>query len=156
MTNTCEVCSIGFESKREARTCSPKCRKDLSRINSVTHNVTLSNPVVTHKFKFRTYNNHTKESNEDTPREAVYWYDVPLAAVPVVEKDWPKMPEYMNGRQYFLWWKNEFKTNKKDIVDEETGEITAVDVPEIHNPLPRYEKLEYKLGGEDSRMWGVK
>jgi hypothetical protein len=49
-----------------------------------------------------------KEDEKSNIRKAKYWYDVPIAAIPVIKKDWPKMPGYMNGRQYFLWWKNDF------------------------------------------------
>jgi hypothetical protein len=85
-----------------------------------------------------------RREDDDKPnpiREAVYWYDVPIAAVPVYEKDWPKMPDYMNGRQYFLWWKNEFKENDG--------------VPEIHNPFPDKGQLTYIQAGENSRHWGT-
>lgn len=124
----CEVCKIDISGKRDtARTCSPKCRKDLSRLESVTPNVTLSDPIVTLDFEFYTIskaNGDGRKADEKSPiRKAKYWYDVPIAAVPVIKKDCPKMPDYMNGRQYFLWWKNEFKEN-------ETG-------PVILNPIKR-------------------
>lgn len=123
---TCQNCGIEFDASREAKTCSPKCRKDLSRKVSVTDNVTLSGEDVTDVyFEFYTVSkaNGTgrKEDEKSAVRKAKYWYDVPIAAIPVIKKDYPKMPDYMNGRQYFLWWKNEFEEN-------EAG-------PVIHNPF---------------------
>lgn len=151
MKNTCEVCGIEFESVKEAKTCSPRCRVTLSR-KGVTHNpnVTLKEPPVTPKFKFTvTYNRKPGDDGYDEDvakkrkqvREAVYWYDVPLAAIPVIEKDWPEMPEYMDGREYFLWWKNDFDT--KD------GK------PVIYSPYPVRENVTYAMGGEGSRRWGA-
>lgn len=144
----CLVCGIEFETKRmDARYCSPKCRKEASRNNSiVTDNVTLSTIPVTLNFKFTIVKGTKDDERElsvtkDKVQTALYWYDVPIAAVPVYEKDWPKMPEYMNGRQYFLWWKNEFKMEG--------------DKPQIHNPFPVYDKVEYKYGGQGSRHWGA-
>jgi hypothetical protein len=148
----CVVCNVEFESKRgDAKYCSPKCRKEASRLKSiVTDNVTLSDIPVTLNFKF-TIKHIPANTGVDTsdiaeqkakPRTAIYWYDVPLAALPVPQKGWPTMPEFMNGRQYFLWWKNEFKT-------QEDG------TPIIHNPLPKYDKLQYVNAGEDSRRWGT-
>lgn len=148
----CIVCGIEFQAKRDtAKFCSPKCRVTHSRSVTLTNeNVTLSEPIVTLKpptFKFTVV---IGENNPDDVkqfkskvREATYWYDVPLAAVPVYQKDWPKMPELMNGRQYFLWWKNEFKT-------EEDG------TPQILNPFPVSDKpLVYLQAGENSRRWGT-
>lgn len=128
----CTNCNIEFESKRkDARFCSDNCRVTFSRKKSVvTDNVTFSSPVVTDKFEFTvTYNKKPGDKGYDSeidavrkqPRQAIYWYDVPLAALPVIKKGWPKMPEYMNGRQYFLWFKNEFQ-----ILEDGT--------PVIHNP----------------------
>lgn len=130
----CEVCGIEFESKRaDAKYCSPKCRKEMSRINSVTDNVTLNvtlnAPDVTDNLYFEFYTETTERDtklgkvpgDKSPTRKAKYWYNVPIAALPVIKKDWPKMPDYMNGRQYFLWWKNEFKTQN--------------DSPVIHNPF---------------------
>ena len=74
-------------------------------------------------------------------RKAKYWYDVPLGAIPVIKKGNPEMPDFMNGRQYFLWWKNEFK--------EKNG------TPIIHNPLPKYDNPVYVNAGEGSRRWGA-
>lgn len=131
----CEMCGIEFEAKKAARTCSPRCRKLLSRQESVTPNVTLSDPTVTDNFEF------TVPQNTNKKRTAAYWYDVPISALPVLQKDWPAMPSYMNGRQYFLWWKNGFKVE---------GEV-----PVIHNPFPSYNKLEYVNAREGSRRWGA-
>lgn len=142
----CAVCKIDISDKKlTAKTCSPNCRKELSRLESVTPNVTLSDPIVTPTFEFYTISKANgmgrKEDEKSAIRKATYWYNVPIAAIPVIKKDNPVMPEYMNGRQYFLWWKNEFRMNG--------------DSPEILNPLPVYDKLEYVKAGEGSRHWGT-
>jgi len=146
----CLNCGIEFEANREAKTCSPKCRKDLSRINSVTDNVTLSHVIVTDKFEYTVpyYRkpgdagyDHKLALKHNTPSKAKYWYDVPIAGIPVTQKGWPKMPDYMNGRQYFLWRKNEFKEDKNGAI--------------IHNPFPEHVKLDYVKAGEGSRRWGT-
>lgn len=158
--NRCTECGIEFEAKRkDAKFCSSKCRKDASRKASiVTDNVTLSDISVTDKFEFTTqYSRTPKDKGYDAdiaqasrkPRTALYWYDVPIDAVPVLKEGWPELPnfgtekepQYMNGRQYFLWWKNEFKTTKAG--------------PELNNPFPKYDKLEYVNAGEGSRRWGA-
>jgi hypothetical protein len=105
------MCGVDITYKRvTARTCSPKCRKDLSRLESVTPNVTLSDEFVTLDFEFytQTKSNEHYIGNKSPTRKARYWYDVPLAAHPVIKKGWPTCPSWMNGRQYFLWWKNDF------------------------------------------------
>lgn len=129
----CEVCGIDITDKKAtARTCSPKCRKLLFQSKSVEQNGTetgtLSFAEPEHLdiwFEFRTLskaNGMGREKDEWSPiRKAKYWYDVPIAAIPVIKKGNPEMPDYMNGRQYFLWWKNEFKEN-------ELG-------PVLHNPF---------------------
>jgi hypothetical protein len=81
-------------------------------------------------------------------REAKYWYDVPLAAIPVREEGWPEKPDSMNGRQYFLWWQTSFKTND----DPEKGELG---MPVILDPLPERKDVKYMMGGNSSRMWGA-
>lgn len=115
---TCVQCGIEFKGQREsARFCSPKCRVTHSRrVTLTSENVTLSEPDVTLRFKF------TVPQAPGKVREALYWYDVPIAAQPLIQKDWPVMPDYMNGRQFFLWWKNEF------VYDEQERPI-------IHNPF---------------------
>lgn len=146
----CLVCNIEFESSRtDAKYCSPKCRKIASRVSSVTDNVTLSNPDVTLNFEFYTITkgreplrDHTQEPDtKSIKRTTRYWYDVPLGAIPVIQKDWPEMPTYMNGRQYFLWWKNEFEVKDS--------------TPVIHNPFPSTEGARYEMGGSSSRKWGA-
>lgn len=134
MTNTCEVCRVDFNSKKPARTCSAKCRVTLNR-QRVTHNpnVTLAEPSVTHDvtFKFKIIQSKDPKKymeSKNQVREAKYWYDVPVAALPILQKDWPKMPNYMDGRQYFLWWKNEFAVNG----DPTKGELGQ---PIINNPF---------------------
>lgn len=149
----CIVCGIEFESNRaDAKYCSPKCRKAASRLSSVTDNVTLSEPDVTLNFEFYTIskaNGLGRTEDEKSPiRKAKYWYDVPIAAVPVVHEDWPPMPDWMNGRQYFLWWKNDFIENQ----DPEKGEVGS---PLILNPFPPIENIKYEMGGEGSRRWGA-
>lgn len=145
--NQCEVC--GTEIEGRAKTCSVKCRKALSRDRSVTGDgsVTLeTKKSVT--FEFRTPNLrsdsgwHEDDKGKPIVRKALTWFEVPIAAQPVLQKDWPKMPEGMNGRQYFLWWRNEFKI-------EEDGR------PVIINPFPERTNLRYEMGGEGSRKWGA-
>jgi len=159
MNNTCVVCGIEFESKKSAKTCSKNCRVTLSRKGSnVTHNVTLADPNVTHNIEFNFTIRQSPGSikgdknwneNKARVRTAKYWYDVPLAAIPVLREGWPKVPEFdtkfgpepMNGRQYFLWWKNEFDT--KD------GQ------PVIYNPFPALDNVTYFQAGDNSRRWGA-
>lgn len=151
----CLNCGIEFETKRaDAKTCSPKCRKDLHNKRSIgtdkRSDGTLNAEFVEHLivpevFKFTIVQSPDPTRympDKDKVREAKYWYDVPLAAVPIVKKGWPTVPADMHGRQYFLWWKNEFKT-------------TEDGTPVIHNPLPNYGELKYKMGGASSRHWGV-
>lgn len=144
--NKCTTCDIEISSK--ALTCSPRCRKIASRMTSVTQgNVSVTQPIAEGLFKFTVAIGPRDEERElveqkNKVRQAKYWYDVPIAAVPIIQKDWPKMPEFLNGRQYFLWWKNEFKVN-------EAGE------PIILNPFPERDKVEYYRAGEGSRRWGA-
>jgi hypothetical protein len=146
----CELCGIEFEAQRDsAKYCSAKCRVTASRKGSlVTPNVTLSDPDVTLSLYFEFYTISKanglgrKEDEKLGTRKVKYWYDVPLGAIPVIKKDWPKMPEFMNGRQYFLWWKNDFKIN-------EQGD------PIIHNPHPARDNVTYVQAGDNSRRWGA-
>lgn len=143
----CLVCGIELDGKRDdAKYCSPKCRKEAFQKRSLgTDNVTFSDSVGTDNFEFYTISKANglgrKIDEKSSIRKAKYWYDVPLAAIPVIKKDWPKMPEFMNGRQYFLWWKNEFKENDG--------------VPEILNPFPVRDNVEYIRAGEGSRRYGA-
>lgn len=118
----CEVCSVEFDSARsDTKYCSPKCRKQAFNKRSVgtdstngTDNMIVEERIIPERFEFYTISKtngmgRTKDEKSKI-RKAVYWYDVPIAAIPVIKKDYPEMPNYMNGRQYFLWWKNEFKT----------------------------------------------
>ncbi len=124
--NKCVIC--GLEISGKAKTCSPAHRKLLSRqgsVTSVTGEISVTSPdEASVTFDFYTIskaNGMGRLKDEKSPvRKAKYWYDVPIAAVPVIKKGWPEMPEYMNGRQYFLWWQNEFKEK---------------DGPVIHNPF---------------------
>jgi hypothetical protein len=151
----CQNCGKAIEGREDKKFCSDKCRVTFSRNKSVsvTDNVTFSDPVVTDNFEFTIKlgpNDHKRrlESNQLTiaeekqkKRVARYWYEVPVSAVPVVKKDWPAVPGYMNGRQYFLWWKNEFETDKNG--------------PVILNPYPKYDKVEYIQAYEGSRRYGA-
>lgn len=144
----CEVCGIDISNKKQtARTCSVKCRKDLSRLESVTPNVTLGdNSVTLEVFKFTIVvgkdNPTDVRESKSKVRTAQYWYEVPIAAIPINKNGWPEMPEYMNGRQYFLWWKNDFLAQSDG-------------TPIIHNPFPVYADLKYIQAGENSRHWGT-
>lgn len=149
----CTNCNIEFQGRSDAKYCSTNCRVTASRkAGVVTDNVTLSDSPVTDNFEFYTIikaNGLGRKNDEKSPtRKAKYWYDVPIAAIPVIKKNWPKMPEFMNGRQYFLWWKNEFKINDKE------GHA-GFGQPEIHNPFPSSEKTSYVQAGENSRHWGT-
>lgn len=145
--NNCEQCGIEFQSKRgDAKFCSPKCRKEAFLKRSVgTDNVTFSEPKGTDNFEFYTISKANglgrPKDEKSTTRIGKYWYDVPLGAIPIIKKDWPIMPIYMNGRQYFLWWKNNFETRN--------------DEPIILNPFPVYDNLTYVQAGDNSRRWGA-
>lgn len=150
----CVICKTEFEGKVGAKYCSPRCRKQGSRINSiVTDNVTLVDKDVTDKFEFTiAINDGEKELSviaaKKKVRTAVKWEDVPIAAIPVIKSGNPQMPKWMNGRQYFLWWKNNFAYHK----DKQTGEVT--DTPEILNPFKSYDNFKYDMGGAASFKWG--
>lgn len=130
----CTNCGIEFEGRADARFCSPKCRKEAFLKRSIgtdngTDKLEFKAPSGTDNFEFTVpYNKQQGELGHDsdverikqTPRTAKYWYDVPLAAVPLIKEGWPQKPDFMSGRQYFLWWKNEFQEGKKG--------------PVIHNP----------------------
>lgn len=148
---TCNTCGIEFERRADAKFCSPKCRVTFSRNKSVvTDNVVLAEriiePEITFEFTIVVGKNNPQDVRDDKNkiRKAKYWYDVPIAAVPVIKKGWPKMPDYMNGRQYFLWWKNNFEESDKGAV--------------IHNPNPHDPskgEVKYEMGGETARRWGA-
>lgn len=152
----CEVCGIDITDKRaSAVTCSPKCRKALHNKRSLEQNgtetgtLTMADPEhLDIWFEFytisRTNGLGRKKDEKSKVRKARYWYDVPIAAIPVIKKGNPEMPELMNGRQYFLWWKNDFKMSEK-----------FPDSPEIHNPRPIRENLTYVQAGDNSRRWGA-
>lgn len=151
----CLNCGIEFEGRKDAKFCSPKCRVTFSRKQSVvTDNVTVNEIDVTDNFKFKTPNKRTESGfHEDDNdkiiiRQSKYWYDVPIAAIPIIQKGWPQMPDDLNGRQYFLWWKNEFKI-------QGDRSKPGFGLPEIHNPFPFYDKLTYYNAAEGSRRWGA-
>lgn len=149
----CNYCKKEFESKRaDAKYCSSKCRKDASRRSSivtdnVTDNFVVDEPVEEREFKFTIKIGPLDKERglverKNTVRVAKYWYDVPLAALPVLEEGYPEMPEWMDGRVYFLWWKNNFKM--------------ADGKPVIFNPFPKPKgEVKYDMGGEASRKWGA-
>lgn len=148
--NRCHECNIDMPgSRKDAKFCSPRCRKDASRKRvTLNENVTLKTPeAVTLNFEFKTKDIrsdtgfHVDTAGKDIIRKAKYWYDVPLGAVPILKKDWPEMPGYMNGREYFLWWKNNFEIRD--------------DRPVIINPYPNHETVKYEMGGAQSRRWGA-
>jgi hypothetical protein len=76
------------------------------------------------------------------------WVDVPLAAVPIIKDGWPPMPDYMDGRQYYLWWKNGFKLQNKE-------GWAGFGEPEIFNPYPEYPNAVIVMAGANSRRWGA-
>lgn len=146
----CLNCNKEFEGRKDAKFCSSKCRVTFNRL-SVTKGLDVTDNVTDNEvFKFTvTYNKKPGDNGYDDStaqarrkvRTAVYWYDVPLGAVPLIQKDWPSMPDHMNGRQYFLWWKNEF----------EIGDNGAI----LHNPLPSTEGARLELAGPEARRWGA-
>ena len=154
MERTCVNCGIIFEGRVDAKYCSSKCRVEASRkgtIEDISNNVIVLEPdekIAREEFKFKCPNTRTKsgywENDDETiqVRKAKYWYDVPFCAVPIKDKEDPKMPDYMNGRQYFLWRENDFQVNG--------------DTPVIVNPLPHYDSVSIKIGGEGSYMWANK
>lgn len=165
----CNNCGIEFEGRADAKYCSPKCKLQAFRKQSIeTDNVTFSKPIETDKFYFTVkYNRQPGDLgyDEDVAKQrnmkrlATYWYDVPLGAIPVRQKDWPEVPILveatkdkpevkMNGRQYFLWWKNNFKL-QNDKTRQGFGQ------PEIFNPRPVYDSTMIKMGGQGSRHWGA-
>lgn len=158
----CVQCGIEFKPERAstAKYCSPNCKTIYNRKVSVTPSdgkisVTLPKELsVTFKFTTK-YNKKpgVEGYDEDTDkrstqvREAKYWYDVPLGAIPIIQTDWPEMPEFMNGRQYFLWWKNEFKTQNE-------SSSARFGSPQLLNPFPILASTQYINAGEGSRRWG--
>lgn len=151
----CENCGREFSAARaDARFDSPACRVEYSRKMKGTlgkdtppEKLELVKPAEKNTlFEHYRLNCHTKsgfwedENGEPIVYKARYWFNVPLNAVPV-DND-PEMPEWMNGRQYFLWRENNFAVNP------ETGACQIID------PNARKEKLTYVMGGEQSNMWG--
>ena len=143
----CINCNIDFEGRADAKFCSPKCRVTFSRKQSVvTDNVTFKEIDVTDNFEYYTItkaNGLGRTEDEKSPkRTARYWYDIPLGAIPIIKKDHPKCPEWMNGREYFLWWKNEFEMDGEQ--------------PKILNPYPKGTgEVKYFQAGDNSRRWGA-
>jgi hypothetical protein len=148
----CDNCGIEFEGRADAKFCSPNCKLKAFRRKSIeTDNVTFSKPIETDNFEYKTTTydlNIAQKGRQVTTvvKTAKYWYDVPIAAKPVVKKDWPACPDYMNGRQYFLWWKNNFAVGE--------GE-SPFNGPVLHNPYPeRAGPIEYVRAAEGSRRLG--
>ena len=98
-------------------------------------------------FTFKTPNKrtasgfHEKDDGTVVVRKATVWYDVPLAAIPITGKGEPEMPEWMDGRQYFLWRENDFKTRDGK--------------PVIVDPNPSRGAEKFYPGGQQSRQWGA-
>ena len=141
----CTNCNNEFEGRADAKFCSAKCRKEAFTKRSVTVPGTDKIVVEERIIDEEEFHFHVKDTRKDggidkQDRVAKYWYQVPLGAVPVYAENWPKMPEYMDGRQYFLWWKNGFKMQG--------------DNPVIMNPYPTYDNVVYDKAGEQSRKWG--
>ena len=151
----CINCNKEFEPTRaDAKYCSDKCRVQFSRNKSVTNSRNTEPNVTDNSVDSVTDKVIIKERFEQEPelfeftivigprddtemikqkkkiRTARYWYQVPISGVPHLKAGWPKKPDYMDGRQYFLWHQNAFKVS-------ETGD------PIIYNPYPKYEKLTY-------------
>lgn len=141
--NICNQCGNKFEAKtKRALFCSDKCRASYNREKVNTDRVEIDEPKE-NVFYFRTKDKTTKTKLSEDIRSATVWYNVPLSAVPIIKKGYPEMPDFMDGRQYFLWWKNDFKVNEKN------------NMPVIYNPYPKYDKLEYYQAGDNSRRWGA-
>lgn len=143
MQKTCEHCQETFETtSKRARYCSDKCRIAASRhrepVSVKEGKVKMEDRV--YRFKTFLINKETGEKEYSPVRTARTWVDVPLNGVPVREEGWPEKPDYMDNRQYYLWWDNHFKTDKG--------------TPVITNPHPKYEKTTFEKGGEQSRRWG--
>lgn len=154
----CIVCGEEFEAKRaDARFDKEACKKKYQRSpekydgtpgedSPGRENIKLEDPVEKKVFTFRTPNFRTESGwNEKDGsaviRQATRWYDVPLSAVPIVYEGEPEMPEWMNGRQYFLWRENNFKMEGKRAV--------------IINPNPSKGAEKFYPGGQQSRQWGA-
>ena len=151
MERECIVCGLKFEGRADARFDKDACRKKFNRTPqdyiAIGDEVVLEEPVKQEAFQFKTKNNKTDSGfyeNEDGTlniRTALQWYDVPLGAIPILSKGEPDMPDYMDGRQYFLWRQNGFKTQD--------------DSPVIVNPYPKMPNVTYDMGGENARKWGA-
>lgn len=155
MERTCIVCGTIFESSRsDARFDTDACRKKFARnpelyTGAASKELEVVDPPKGRgPFRFRTKNYltgsgfHEDESGKVIIRTATRWYDVPLGAVPLLEKGDPKMPEWMDGRQYFLWRENDFR-------------VSDADKPIIINPIPSRGKEVFVPGGAQSRQWGA-
>lgn len=140
----CVVCNNEFDGSRQtAKYCSGKCRAKASRDTSLKQaDIELDAPEKPFRFYIQNINSHTGEITKKNIRTATNWFNVPIAAIPIVDKGDPAVPDYMNGRQYFLWKKNNFKTNENDN-------------PIIYNPYPHYDKVEYIRAAEGSRHLGA-
>lgn len=167
INKNCAICGIEFTPvRKDALYCSPQCKRVAFKNRSVgtdkrpdgTDNVIVLEPIIEKEVEFHftirqrpgaVRGDEHWDANKDRIRTAKYWYDVPLAAVPVLKDGWPEIPvfetihgpEQMDGRQYFLWWKNDFDT--KD------------DRPVVYSPFPTMDNVRYEMGGEHSRRWGA-
>lgn len=113
MDRTCEYCGKPYQSKRDdSKFCSTTCRVKNSRTASVNQEGEV-NSVPEKKLEIEEeIFEFTVAVKPNIVRTAKYWYNVPLGALPVMQEGWPDMPQYMHGRQYFLWWKNGFETDE--------------------------------------------
>jgi hypothetical protein len=151
MNRVCIVCNKEFDGRADARFDSDACRKKFARdplkYTGIDEGVEMVAPKPISEFHFYTVDSRSKSGyTEDDDgniliRDAKYWYDVPLGAVPFNAADEPEMPKFMNGRQYFLWRANGFDT--------------GLNGPVIIDPTPKYKDLKYDMGGENARKWGA-
>lgn len=153
---TCINDGVIFEAKRSTKQfCSDKCRVEYSRKQSAVEEerIAVVEPKAVVPFRFKTPDKRAasgfhEDENGVRVRTASVWTNVPLCAIPIVEKGDPAVPEWMNGRQYFLWRANEFK------LSDENSPIPGI--PEIINPYPANSKpVTFHPGGQASRQWGA-
>lgn len=159
MEKKCLNCGKVFVAERvTAKFDTPKCRVEYSRDGTpkentpAAENIKMEKPVVKEVFRFKTPNTRTESgfhekvvdnlpTGEVIVRTATRWYDVPISAIPVPYEGEPGMPEWMDGRQYFLWRENNFKM--------EDGKYCLID------PNPSKGKETFVPGGAQSRHWGA-
>ena len=160
----CTVCNNEFETSRsDAKFCSAGCRKKYQRnpdaylptgiaITPVAEEVANAVESTLDKDGDRTSFPHYRKNNrtesgyweDENDKPIIYtsnsWVDVPFNAVPVKKRGHPPMPDYMNGRQYYLWQLVDFSVNENN---------EAI----IFDPTPFYKDFRYVMGGDMSRIW---